>query len=58
MAYAELFLTLATVFRRFNMELYNTTRLNIDPHYDYFFPVPLKPGRISVMVKPIQKVAA
>ncbi|KAI9728590.1 MAG: hypothetical protein M1834_007618 [Cirrosporium novae-zelandiae] len=52
MAYAELFLALATVFRRFDMELYDTTRVNIDPKYDYFFPVPEETDeRIRVLVK-------
>ncbi|MCJ1403812.1 hypothetical protein MMC11_007035 [Xylographa trunciseda] len=51
MAYAEMFLTLATVFRRFNIELHNTTRLNVDPKFDFFFPVPERPGRVTVLVK-------
>ena len=51
MAYAEMFLTLATVFRRFEMQLYDTTRLHIDPRFDYFFPVPELPGRIHLLVK-------
>jgi len=51
MAYAEMFLTLATVFRRFNIELFNTTRLNVDPKFDFFFPVPERPGRVTVLVK-------
>ena len=51
MAYAEMYLTLATVFRRFDMDLYETTRRHIDPHFDYFFPVPELPGRITVLVK-------
>ncbi|MCJ1395324.1 hypothetical protein MMC18_008208 [Xylographa bjoerkii] len=51
MAYAEMFLTVATVFRRFNIDLYNTTRLNVDPKFDFFFPVPELPGRVTVLVK-------
>ena len=38
LAKAELYLTLATVFYRFDMELFETTRADIDPSRDYFAP--------------------
>ncbi|KAI0124105.1 cytochrome P450 [Xylariales sp. AK1849] len=42
LAYAELYLCLATLFRRFNLELYETDRSCVDPKYDYFAPFPKK----------------
>ena len=52
MAYSELYLTLATVFRQYDMELHDTTRLNVDPKYDWFAPFPEKyEERIRVLVK-------
>lgn len=38
LAKAEFYLTLATVFHRFDMELFETTRTGIDPKRDYFVP--------------------
>lgn len=40
LAYAELYITLATIFRRFRFELYETTRRDVDPKIDYFVPKP------------------
>lgn len=40
LAYAEIYLTLATIFRRFDLELYQTTRADIDIVYDWFNPMP------------------
>lgn len=40
LAYAELYITLATIFRRFRFELYETTRRDVDPKIDYFAPKP------------------
>ena len=52
MGYSELYLTVATVFRRFDMELYDTDRLCVDPKYDYFFPFPERSEeRVRVLVK-------
>jgi hypothetical protein len=55
LAYAELYLTLATLFRQFDMELYETDRSCVDPKYDYFAPFPenddMDSGRVRVLVK-------
>ena len=41
LAKAELYLTLANVFRRFeNQELYETTRMDVDLKRDMFLPYP------------------
>lgn len=41
LAKAELYLTLANVFRRFeNQELYETTRMDVDLKHDMFLPYP------------------
>ena len=54
LAYAELYITLATLFRRFDMELHETDRSCVDPKYDYFAPFPenddLGSGRVRVLV--------
>ena len=39
-AYAELYLTLAAVFRRLNLELYQTTRADVDVVHDFLVGVP------------------
>ncbi len=55
LAYAELYITLATLFRRFDMELHETDRSCVDPKYDYFAPFPenddLGNGRVRVLIK-------
>jgi hypothetical protein len=38
LAKAELYLTLAAVFYRFDMELFETSRADVDPARDYFVP--------------------
>jgi cytochrome P450 len=38
LATAEIYLTLATVFRRFNMELFDTTAYDAEVAHDYFIP--------------------
>ncbi|RAL03516.1 cytochrome P450 [Aspergillus ibericus CBS 121593] len=47
LAYAELFVVLATLIRRFDMELYETTKANIDFVRDFATPYPEK-GNLSV----------
>ena len=42
LAQAEIYLTLAALFRRFDMELYQTTRDDIDVAHDFFNPQPRK----------------
>ncbi|KAI1826637.1 cytochrome P450 [Xylaria intraflava] len=55
LAYAELYLALATLFRQFDLELYDTDRTCVDPKYDYFAPFPerhdLNNGRVRLLVK-------
>jgi hypothetical protein len=36
LAYAELYLPLAAAFRQFDMELYETTREDVDVAHDFF----------------------
>ena len=38
LAHAEIYLTLAAIFRRFDMEIYQTTRADIDVAHDFFNP--------------------
>ena len=38
LAYAEIYLTLAAVFRRFDLELFETTREDVDIVHDFFNP--------------------
>lgn len=40
LAYAELYLTAATVFRRFEIELFETTIKNIEIAHDFFVAAP------------------
>lgn len=40
LAYAELYLALATVFRRFAFELHNTDITDIELAHDFFLPSP------------------
>ncbi|KAL8715238.1 MAG: hypothetical protein Q9220_001196 [cf. Caloplaca sp. 1 TL-2023] len=49
LAYAELYITLAVVFRRFEFELYQTDRATVQYGRDYFTPFPEK-GSDGVMV--------
>lgn len=40
LAYAELYLTAATIFRRFEMELFETTSADVQMAHDFFVGVP------------------
>lgn len=53
LAKAELYLTLATIFRRYdNQELFETTRMDVDLKHDMFMPtVDLKSKGVSVLFK-------
>lgn len=52
LAYAELFLTLAGVFRRFDLDLYETTISDVKIARDAFVPAPKVGSRgVRVMVK-------
>ena len=52
MAYAELYLALATVFRRFAFELYETDVSDVQLAHDFFLPSPKLDSR-GVRVKVI-----
>lgn len=49
MAYAEIYITLATLMRRFELTLFETDRSNVDFFQDYVTPQP-KPGSLGVRV--------
>lgn len=49
LAYAEMYITLATVFRRCEFELFQTGRDAVDCYHDMFVPHP-KPGTLGVRV--------
>ncbi|KAH0555914.1 hypothetical protein GP486_006142 [Trichoglossum hirsutum] len=52
LAYAEMYMTLATVFSRFDMELWRTTREDVDIVHDFFNPSPkLDSEGVRVLVK-------
>jgi cytochrome P450 len=52
LAYAEIYLTLANVFSQFNLELYETTRDDIDVVHDFFNPSPrLDSKGVRVLLK-------
>jgi hypothetical protein len=40
LAYAEMYLTLATIVRRFDMELFETTREDVTMVHDFFVAAP------------------
>jgi len=49
---AELFFTLAAVFRRFDFRIYETQREDIDVAYDYVTPMPRKGSKgLRVLVE-------
>ena len=51
LAYAELYLALARIFLRFDMELYKTRRRDVDAVLDFFIPKPLEGGNgVRVLV--------
>jgi hypothetical protein len=45
LAYAELFLTTAAIFRRYDMELFDTTIDDIKVKHDFFAAAPAQPAR-------------
>lgn len=49
LAYAELYTVLATIFACFRLELFETTRRDVDPRIDYFIPKP-EHGSLGVRV--------
>ena len=52
LAYAEIYLTLAAVFRRFDFEFFETTRVDADVAHDFFNPQPKKGSKgVRVIVQ-------
>lgn len=52
LAYAELYITLATIFRRFRFELFETGREDVDAEHDFMVPFPrLDSKGVRVLVK-------
>jgi len=49
LAMAELYIALATTFRRFDLEVWDTTLDDIEPHFDEFVAVP-KNGKQKLYV--------
>lgn len=51
MAYAEIYITLAMILRRFKLELYETTAEDVKPACDAFNPFPLASSKgVRVLV--------
>lgn len=40
LAYAELYITIATIFRRFELRLFETNEEDVEMAHDFFIPVP------------------
>jgi hypothetical protein len=53
LAKADLYLTLATVFRRYeDQELFESSRLDVDAEHDYFLPQPSEESKgVKVLFK-------
>jgi hypothetical protein len=49
LAYAELYLALATMFRRFRFELYETDESDVRLAHDLFLPSPKLDSRVRVV---------
>lgn len=50
LAYAELHMTIATIFRRFDLELFETDRSTVEYTRDFFNALPEKKGTDGVKV--------
>ncbi|KAK5729465.1 hypothetical protein LTR17_011885 [Elasticomyces elasticus] len=51
LAWAEIYLALASIIHRFDLDLYDTDRRDVDPKYDYFVPFPATDRGVRVMLK-------
>lgn len=51
LAWTEMYLTLATVVHRFDMELYETEDVDVYPVYDHFVPFPQRDNGVRVTIK-------
>lgn len=55
LAYAELYLTLSSVLRRFDLELFDTTNEDIEAVCDAFMPMPKEDSKgVRVLVTPVR----
>jgi hypothetical protein len=50
LAWAELYLTLAAVIHRFDLQLYQTEMRDVKPRYDHFVPFPETNNGVRVLV--------
>ena len=51
LAFAELFITIATLVRRFDFELFETTRRDVDPARDFFIPKSETDNSVRMVVR-------
>lgn len=52
LAYAQLYLCLAALFRRFEMELFETNTSDVEMRYDMFLPEPKRGSKgVRVLIK-------
>ena len=51
LAWAEMYLALAAVFHRFDMELHDTDRTHVDPVIDRFVPEAENEDGVRVLIK-------
>ncbi|KAF6225448.1 hypothetical protein HO133_009448 [Letharia lupina] len=52
LAYAEMYIALATIFRRYNMELYETSRVDVDVAHEFHIPQVKKGSKgVRMLVK-------
>lgn len=58
LANAELYITIATIFRRFEFELYGTTSKDIALNHDLFIPRPANLKTIGVRARIKRKLGA
>lgn len=50
LAWAEMYLTLAAVLHRFDMELYQTEDIDVYPMWDHFVPFPARENGVRVTI--------
>lgn len=56
LAYAEIYLTLAAIFRRFDLHLYETTRDDVDVIHDFFNPLARRDSKgVRVICQPSER---
>jgi hypothetical protein len=50
LAYAELYYVISAMFRHFELELFETTRKDIDPKFNWFIPKPETNNGVQLIV--------